>query len=104
MRRAMRKLTKERADKMPREDPQKFWARVRAEYDKKVLSLRTISEMFWITEGAIRYRAKQDGWATVDRVRISEIKGARTAGVMTLFRADGRPPFEWSRPPAMIGD
>jgi hypothetical protein len=29
---------------------------------------------------------------------------ARIAGVMTLFRADGRPPFEWSRPPAMIAD
>jgi hypothetical protein len=29
---------------------------------------------------------------------------ARTAGVMTLFRADGRPPFERSRPPAMIAD
>jgi hypothetical protein len=23
---------------------------------------------------------------------------------MTLFRADGRPPFEWSRPPGMIAD
>jgi hypothetical protein len=33
-----------------------------------------------------------------------DARSARIAGVMTLFRADGRPPFEWSRPPAMIAD
>jgi hypothetical protein len=25
-------------------------------------------------------------------------------GVMSLYRADGRPPFQWARPPAMIAD
>ena len=27
-----------------------------------------------------------------------------TVGVMSLYRADGRPPFQWTRPPAMIAD
>jgi hypothetical protein len=38
------------------------------------------------------------------RVFRDDARRARTVGVMTLFRADGRPPFEWSRPPAMIAD
>jgi len=29
---------------------------------------------------------------------------ARTVGVMSLYRADGRPPFQGARPPAMIAD
>ena len=38
------------------------------------------------------------------RVFQDDARRARTVGVMILFRADGRPPFEWSRPPAMIAD
>jgi len=38
------------------------------------------------------------------RVFLDDARRATTVGVMTLFRADGRPPFEWSRPPAMIAD
>jgi SnoaL-like domain len=38
------------------------------------------------------------------RVFRDDARRARTVGVMTLFRADGRPPFEWSKPPAMIAD
>ena len=29
---------------------------------------------------------------------------ARVVGVMTLYRADGRPPFQAARPPALIAD
>jgi SnoaL-like domain len=66
-------------------------------------------------EGAAKIRAfyarrRQQGNTTtrhlVSNLRVfrDDARCARTAGVMTLFRADGRPPFEWSRPPAMIGD
>jgi len=33
-----------------------------------------------------------------------DARRARTVGMMTLYRADGRPPFERVRPPAMIAD
>jgi len=39
-----------------------------------------------------------------DRVFQDDARRARTVGVMILFRADGRPPCEWSKPPAMIAD
>ncbi|MBV8739316.1 MAG: nuclear transport factor 2 family protein [Alphaproteobacteria bacterium] len=34
----------------------------------------------------------------------NDAERARAAGVMTLYRADGRPPFRGVRPPAMIAD
>jgi hypothetical protein len=55
-------------------------------------------------------RRRQHGNITsrhlVGNVRVfrDDAPGAGTVGVMTLFRADGRPPFEWSRPPSMIAD
>jgi SnoaL-like domain len=66
-------------------------------------------------EGAEKIRAfyarrRQHGNTTtrhlVGNLRVfrDDARRARTVGVMTLFRADGRPPFEWSRPPAMIAD
>jgi len=33
-----------------------------------------------------------------------DARRAQTVGVMSLYRADGRPPFQWVRPPAMIAD
>ncbi len=33
-----------------------------------------------------------------------EQKNARSVGVMSLYRADGSPPFQGARPPAMIAD
>jgi len=33
-----------------------------------------------------------------------DARHAGTRGVMSLYRADGRPPFQWTRPPAMIAD
>jgi hypothetical protein len=33
-----------------------------------------------------------------------DARSARTIGVMSLYRADGGPPFQGARPPAMIAD
>jgi SnoaL-like domain len=38
------------------------------------------------------------------RVFRDDAQRVSMTGVMTLYRADGRPPFEWTRPPAMIAD
>jgi SnoaL-like domain len=38
------------------------------------------------------------------RVLRDDAGRVRTVGVMSLYRADGRPPFQWTRPPAMIAD
>jgi hypothetical protein len=38
------------------------------------------------------------------RVFRDDARHARTVGVMSLYRADGRPPFLGVRPPAMIAD
>ena len=38
------------------------------------------------------------------RVFRDDARHAGTRGVMSLYRADGRPPFQWTRPPAMIAD
>ena len=51
------------------------WERIEAEYRAGVLSLREIASQHGITEGAIRKRAKRDGWA-------------RDLGAKILARAD----------------
>jgi hypothetical protein len=38
------------------------------------------------------------------RVFGEDARHARMAGVMSLYRADGRSPFQGARPPAMIAD
>jgi len=38
------------------------------------------------------------------RVFRDDARRARTVGVMSLYRADGSPPFQGARPPAMIAD
>ena len=38
------------------------------------------------------------------RVYREDAQRASMIGVMTLYRADGRPPFQWTKPPAMIAD
>ena len=42
----------------------------------------------------------------VDNLRVfrDDARDARTVGVMSLYRADGSPPFRGTRPPAMIAD
>ena len=42
----------------------------------------------------------------VDNPRVfrDDARHARAAGVMSLYRADGSPPFQGARPPAMIAD
>jgi hypothetical protein len=66
-------------------------------------------------EGAEKIRAfyarrRQRGNTTtrhlIDNLRVfrEEARRAATAGVMSLYRADGRPPFQLARPPAMIAD
>ena len=42
----------------------------------------------------------------IDNLRVvgDGARQARTAGVMSLYRADGRPPFRGAKPPAMIAD
>ena len=42
----------------------------------------------------------------VDNLRVfrDDARRARSIGVMTLYRADGKPPFRGARPPAMIAD
>ena len=42
----------------------------------------------------------------IDNLQVfrADAQHARTAGVMSLYRADGRPPFQLARPPAMIAD
>ena len=66
-------------------------------------------------EGADKIRAfyaqrRQRGSTTtrhlVDNLRVFQNDAGRasTVGVMSLYRADGRPPFQWTRPPAMIAD
>jgi hypothetical protein len=66
-------------------------------------------------EGAEKIRAfyarrRQRGNTTtrhlIDNLRVfrEEARRATTAGVMSLYRADGRPPFQLARPPAMIAD
>jgi len=39
------------------------WERIEADYRAGILSLREIADPFEITEGAIRKRAKRDGWS-----------------------------------------
>jgi len=66
-------------------------------------------------EGAEKIRAfyarrRQRGNTTtrhvVDNLRVfrDDAQHARSVGVMSLYRADGRPPFQLARPPAMIAD
>jgi hypothetical protein len=66
-------------------------------------------------EGAEKIRAfyarrRQRGNTTtrhlIDNLRVfrADAQYARTVGVMSLYRADGRPPFQLTRPPAMIAD
>src|SRR5437016_12135934 len=38
------------------------------------------------------------------RVFRNDAEDASTVGVMSLYRADGRPPFQLARPPTMIAD
>ena len=42
----------------------------------------------------------------IDNLQVfrADAQHARTVGVMSLYRADGRPPFQLARPPAMIAD
>src|SRR5260370_38454042 len=55
-------------------------------------------------------RRQQRGRTTtrhlVDNLRVfrDDARHARTVGVMSLYRADGSPPFQGARPPAMIAD
>ena len=55
-------------------------------------------------------RRRQRGRTTtrhlVDNLRVfrDDARHARAAGVMSLYRADGSPPFQGARPPAMIAD
>src|SRR5229473_2219811 len=55
-------------------------------------------------------RRRQRGRTTtrhlVDNLRVfrDDPRRARTVGVMSLYRADGNPPFQGARPPAMIAD
>jgi SnoaL-like protein len=55
-------------------------------------------------------RRRQRGRTTtrhlVDNLRVfrDDPRRARTVGVMSLYRADGSPPFQGARPPAMIAD
>ena len=66
-------------------------------------------------EGAEKIRAfyarrRQHGTTTTRhlvgnlRVLRDDARCVWTVGVMSLYRADGRPPFLWVRPPAMIAD
>jgi hypothetical protein len=66
-------------------------------------------------EGAEKIRAfyarrRQRGNTTtrhlIDNLRVfrEEARRAAAVGVMSLYRADGRPPFQLARPPAMIAD
>jgi hypothetical protein len=66
-------------------------------------------------EGAEKIRAfyarrRQRGNTTtrhlIDNLQVfrADAQHARTVGVMSLYRADGRPPFQLARPPAMIAD
>ena len=38
------------------------------------------------------------------RVLPDDARCVRALGVMSLYRADGRPPFQWTKPPAMVAD
>src|SRR5712671_3635136 len=55
-------------------------------------------------------RRRQRGRTTtrhlVDNLRVfrDDVRHARSVGVMSLYRADGNPPFQGARPPAMIAD
>src|SRR5467141_1721770 len=55
-------------------------------------------------------RRRQRGRTTtrhlVDNLRVfrEDARRARAVGVMSLYRADGNPPFQGARPPAMIAD
>src|ERR1700730_11828358 len=55
-------------------------------------------------------RRRQRGRTTtrhlVDNLRVfrDDARHARAVGVMSLYRADGNPPFQGARPPAMIAD
>lgn len=46
----------------PEEKPAPDWERIEADYRAGILSLREIAGTAGITEGAIRKRAKRDGW------------------------------------------
>jgi hypothetical protein len=55
-------------------------------------------------------RRRQRGNTTtrhlVDNLQVfrEDARRAQAVGVMSLYRADGRPPFQLARPPAMIAD
>jgi hypothetical protein len=55
-------------------------------------------------------RRRQRGNTTtrhlVDNLQVfrEDARRAQAVGVMSLYRADGRPPFQLTRPPAMIAD
>lgn len=73
------------------------WERIEAEYRAGVLSLREIAGLHSISEGAIRKRAKRDGWsrdlsakiqAKADElVRKDEVRSAVRSGSATTERA-----------------
>lgn len=57
---------------MDSEKPLPDWERIEADYRAGILSLREIAAPFKVTEGAIRKRAKRDGWERNLEARIQE--------------------------------
>lgn len=66
------------------------WERIEADYRAGILSLREIASPFKVTEGAIRKRAKRDGWERDLEAKIQAKADAlvRKAEVRTAVRTD----------------
>ena len=72
------------------EKPAPDWERIEADYRAGILSLREIASPFKVTEGAIRKRAKRDGWERDLEAKIHAKADAlvRKAEVRTAVRTD----------------
>ena len=72
------------------EKPAPDWERIEADYRAGVLSLREIAAPFKVTEGAIRKRAKRDGWERNLSARIHEKAESlvRKAAVRSAVRSE----------------
>lgn len=73
--------------------PAPDWERIEEDYRAGVMSLREIASPYKVTEGAIRKRAKRDGWERDLEAKIHARADAlvRKAEVRTAVRADRAP-------------
>lgn len=78
---------------MADEEKQIDWAAIRSDWEKNDWSIRKLADWYQISEGAIRKRAKKDGWPERPKIERSEVRASdlRTEAV-TMAGIDATDP------------